>query len=257
MLTDATSPAHGCQFAVRSGGHAYVKGSSNIEGGVTIDLQNLNSVSVSADNNLVSVGTGATWGSVYSYLDPLELTVTGGRASGVGVGGLTVGGGISYFGPRYGWAFNTVVNFELVLANGTIANANSEENPDLLWALRGGASNFGIVTQVEFQAIEQGNFWGGAVTHDITTSDEQITAFSNFASSKPYDEYASLITSFAYSALAEASFVTNSLEYTKDESSPPIFEPFDKTPNLGSTMRITNMSDLAIETQNLQPPGSR
>ena len=77
---------------MKSGGHAAFAGASNIQSGLTIDLANLNIVEVSEDRTLTQVGAGNRWGEVYSQLDPLQLSVIGGRVAGIGVGGLTLGG---------------------------------------------------------------------------------------------------------------------------------------------------------------------
>lgn len=76
-------------------------------------MTSLKSVTVNGNHTVVSVGVGASWLDVYTYLDALGLSVAGGRNGAVGVGGLTLGGGISYFAPRVGWACDTVVNFEV------------------------------------------------------------------------------------------------------------------------------------------------
>ena len=81
-----------CPFAVRAGGHTPWAGSANIQDGVTIDLSAWNQATVSSDGDTVYAGPGATWGDIYSKTDPLNLTVVGGRASQVGVAGLTLGG---------------------------------------------------------------------------------------------------------------------------------------------------------------------
>jgi len=81
-----------CQFAVKSGGHAAFTGASNIQGGITIDLRNLNTIEVSLDNKTTYVGSGNRWSDVYMKLDPLGLAVIGGRNGDIGVGGLTLGG---------------------------------------------------------------------------------------------------------------------------------------------------------------------
>lgn len=153
-----------CLFAVRSGGHTSWAGASNVDGGAVIDLRLLDAVEVSADRKTVAVGVGATWGKVYEVLDPLGLSVNGGRAStpggfveisqgnplanigifvSLGVGGLTLGGGVSYTSPRYGWTCDTVSLFEIVLADGSIAHVDDSSHPDLMWALKGGINNFG------------------------------------------------------------------------------------------------------------------
>lgn len=102
-----------CQFAVKSGGHGAFTGASNIETGITIDLLNLNEVVVSEDKTEVFVGAGNRWYDVYSKLDPIGISVVGGRVADIGVGGLTLGGGISFFSGRYGWACDNVNNYEV------------------------------------------------------------------------------------------------------------------------------------------------
>ena len=93
-----------CPFAAKSGGHAAFVGASNIEGGITISLENLNSIKVSSDKKTVAVGAGNKWAQVYSTLAKSDLAVIGGRVAPIGVGGLTTGGGISFFSNIYGWA---------------------------------------------------------------------------------------------------------------------------------------------------------
>ncbi|XDG01788.1 hypothetical protein ABKA04_001403 [Annulohypoxylon sp. FPYF3050] len=225
-----------CQFAIRSGGHMDFE--SNINGGVTIDLRALNAISLNEDRSLASIGVGATWDEIYNYLDPLGLSVNGGRAAGVGVGGLTLGGGISYTSPRYGFTCDSVRNFQIVLANGSIVDAKND--PDLLIALRGGISNFGIVTRVDMDAFEQC----------------QIEAFIKFNSQDTYDEYASQIFIFAYTAIMGVipiNLIVNEIEYTKAESNPPIFEPIMSLPRYCNSMRLANMSALAFEGGGAQP----
>ena len=81
-----------CPFSVKSGGHAAFAGASNIQNGVTIDLNNLRTIDVSSDRTLTKLGPGNRWGDVYEALTPLNLTVIGGRDAAIGVGGLTLGG---------------------------------------------------------------------------------------------------------------------------------------------------------------------
>ncbi|GFF79689.1 bifunctional solanapyrone synthase [Aspergillus udagawae] len=245
-----------CQFAIRSGGHTSFGGACNIADGITIDLRALNSITLSDDRSTVSVGVGASWGDVYAFLDPLGLSVAGGRAAQVGVGGLTIGGGISYFSPRYGWTCDTVTNFEVVLANGTVVQANEKENPDLLVALRGGAANFGIVTRVDFRVFEQGPIWGGTAYYSLDTIDEQLRAFADLNSAEGYDEYASLITSFGF-AKGKGAAVVNSIVYTKAEERPAVFEPILKIPSLFSTMRVRSMHEMSLEQGSFALNGKR
>ncbi|KAK5988319.1 FAD-dependent monooxygenase CTB5 [Cladobotryum mycophilum] len=256
-LSTTADPSGKCiNIAIRSGGHAAHAGAANIENGVTVDLRRLNGIEVSHDRKTVSIGPGATWGDVYSKLDGLGLSVAGGRAAPVGVGGLTTGGGVSYFSPRYGWACDTVSNYQVVLADGSIVNANAECNPDLHVALRGGSNNFGIVTRFDMNAFEQGKLWGGSVYHSLDTIDDNLKAFGAFNSATDYDEYASLITSFGFAA-GQGAAIVNSLEYTKPVENPPAFKHLLEIPSLMSTMRISNMSDISKEQGSFSPDGKR
>lgn len=102
-----------CQFAVKGQTHAPAAGFANIEGGITIDLTGLNSTVLNSDQSVVSAGGGTSWIDVYRYLDPEELVVAGGRNGAVGIGGLTLGGGISHFTTRVGFACDNVVNYQV------------------------------------------------------------------------------------------------------------------------------------------------
>ncbi|KAL6233355.1 hypothetical protein BDW75DRAFT_191822 [Aspergillus navahoensis] len=246
-----------CHFAVRSGGHtSLVGGASNIQNGITIDLSALNTVRLGDDQTTVSVGVGATWGEVYAYLDPRNLSVAGGRAAQVGVGGLTLGGGISYHSPRYGWTCDTVSEFEIVLPNGTIVHAYEKEHPNLMIALRGGSGNFGIVTNVKLRTFEQGPVWGGQVYYPLDTIDDQLRAFENFNVAEGYDEYASLITSFGYAG-GNGAGVVNSIVYTREEEYPQVFGKFFEMPSAYSTMRVAGMQDISTEQGSFQSNGKR
>ncbi|EFX00462.1 FAD-binding domain containing protein [Grosmannia clavigera kw1407] len=147
-----------CQFAVKSGGHAAFAGASNIDAGLTIDLSGLNGITVSQDQSQTSIGAENLWYDVYTHLDPMNITVIGGRVAAIGVGGLTLGGGMSFFSGRYGWACDNVNSYEVVLADGSIRSVSYDSvYSDLYWALRGGGNNFGIVTSFDFATYPQGN----------------------------------------------------------------------------------------------------
>ncbi|GAP88933.2 putative FAD-binding domain-containing protein [Rosellinia necatrix] len=243
-----------CAFAVRSGGHSTNPGASNIQEGFTIDLRGLAGIELNPDRSSVTVGSGNTWGSLYSYLDPWSLSVVGGRSYSVGVGGVITGGGISYFSPRYGWACDTVANFEVVLANGSIINVNQQQNTDLLWALRGGTNNFGIITSMELLSFPQEGLWGGTSFHAPSTKDQEIDALSRF-SSGPYDEYASLIGTFRYDKTGSS--IINSMEYTRVDERPQVFQEFFQIPALNKTFGIANMTSLSSGTEAMQSIGER
>ncbi|KAA8574833.1 hypothetical protein EYC84_004077 [Monilinia fructicola] len=133
------------QFAVRSGGRSPAPKAANIRDGVLIDMSLFNEVSYDATTNLAVIGPGLTWGAVYKTLEAFKVTVVGGRVTDVGVGGLILGGGLSYLSDKYGLACANVVSFQVVLGNGSIVTASASENSELHWALKGGANIFELV----------------------------------------------------------------------------------------------------------------
>jgi FAD/FMN-containing dehydrogenase len=139
-------------IAIRSGGHNS-GGANNIDNGVTIDLMHLDQATYDKETNLASVGPGAKWMDVYAKLAKHDVLVTGGRDGDVGVGGFLLGGGSTFFMGTEGFGCDAVKNYEIVLTNGTIVNANDKENSDLWLALKGGGSNFGIVTRYDMEAL--------------------------------------------------------------------------------------------------------
>lgn len=255
-LTNKTNSGH-CQFAIRSGGHSGAADGSNIEDGVTIDLRGLDTVQVSEDRTTVSIGMGNTWDNVYSQLDPMGLAVVGGRTAGVGVGGLSLGGGISFFSTRYGWTADNIVNFEVVLADGSIVNANADEDPDLLWALRGGGNNFGVVTRVDMAAFDQGPFWGGYAYFPGDTWPQQVRELVAINSVDDYDEYAHLTMTWGF-VPGQGSVVTHQLQYTQEGvENPAVFDGILALPSFVNVLRTTTHKGFADDLAEQSPPGNR
>ncbi|KAH7114329.1 putative oxidoreductase [Dendryphion nanum] len=245
-----------CQFAIRSGGHTPWEGAANIDGGVTLDLRRLNSVQVNSAAATVSLGVGGSWDKAYSKLEPLNLSVNGGRSAGVGIGGLSTGGGISYFGTRYGWTADTIVNYEIVLANGSIVDANANKNPDLLWALRGGSNNFGVVTRIDVQTFEQGSFFGGFAYYLPDVWVDEVHEFVRLNDPATYDEFAHFTLTWGFSAAAGL-VVANQLEYTKAVEDPPIFAKLRSLPALFRKDGISNVTQLTKDMRAQDVIGQR
>lgn len=138
---------------------------------------------------------------------------------------------------------------QLVLANGSIINANSQTNSDLFKALKGGSNNFGIVTKIDLSAFPQGDLWGGVVRYDNSTSTraQLVPAIVNFTNHVEDDPFASLITFWQYSSALGANVFINALEYTKPVVNPSAFSQILRIANTSSTMRITNLDELTTE----------
>lgn len=155
----------GSKFAVRNGGHSPLVAWANIDKGVLISTSNITDLAYDAGTEFVRVGFGNRWGEIYEYLEPYNRIVVGGRVLDVGQG-LTIGGedcarsdrkfvegmtklgylgGLSHLSNQYGFAADTVVSFEVVLAKGKLVTASKTSNPDLYWSLKGGGNNFGAL----------------------------------------------------------------------------------------------------------------
>ncbi|KAL8713088.1 MAG: hypothetical protein Q9225_006844, partial [Loekoesia sp. 1 TL-2023] len=155
---------------------------------------------------------------------------------------------MSYFAPRYGFVCDQVISMEVALADGQIVNANATSNPDLWFALKGGSNNFGIVTRFDLKTFPQGKIWGGTIYNPISTLPDQIQAFVKFNNATSVDPNAALINTYGYTSQLGAWAVTNLIVYTKREINPAVLRPFtDIKPQLGSTMRLTNLSDVTAE----------
>lgn len=246
-----------CKFAIRSGGHTSCAGGSNIAGGVTLDLRGLNSINVVDGGKTVQVGSGALWGAVYRKLDPLGRSVAGGRVAGVGVAGLTLGGGISHLSPQHGWTCDTVRNFEVVLGDGSIVNANDEENKDLFFALRGGGNSFGIVTRADLETHEQGLLWHASLLCDSSALESNIKEFVRLSTGNNYDENASFMLSFAYIGSMRLSAIVNTLIYVDAVENPPFYQKLMELPALQVRKGLKDMTTLSIETEAMVAKGAR
>jgi FAD/FMN-containing dehydrogenase len=185
----------GLALAVRGGGHSFPGFGTN-DGGVVIDLGELADIEVVDDErHLVRVGGGATWGQVAEALDPHGLAISSGDTRSVGVGGLTLSGGIGWKVRKHGLTLDHLVAAELVTADGAVVPASAQENPELFWAIRGGGGNLGIVTAFEFAAHPTTEVFFGRITFPVAetavvlqgwadhlrTAPEELTSIANLA----------------------------------------------------------------------------
>ncbi|KAA8572181.1 hypothetical protein EYC84_002092 [Monilinia fructicola] len=242
------------KFALRGGGHTLNPGAANIEGGVTISLRGLKGVKLKEDEALVSIGGGAKWSEVYPVLNGLGIATSDGRVADVGVGGSTTGGGLSFFSSREGLVCDNVENYEVVLADGSVLNANKSNNQDLWQALKGGSNNFAIVTPFDIRTFPQENFYGGRIIYDISTLDEQLNGFAKLLEN--FDMYAAIMMSISWDQKRNLYSIFNNLEFTKNDNALVSLKPFlDAKPQYMNPMRISNLTDFAAETGRFAPSG--
>ncbi|KAM6506339.1 hypothetical protein FSOLCH5_013327 [Fusarium solani] len=248
-----------CPFAAKSGGHAAFAGASGAEGGITISFANLKALTLSKDKKIASLEPGNIWGEVYAELAKSDVTVIGGRLYDIGVGGLTTGGGISYFSNRYGWACDNVESYEVVLANGKIVHVSAKKRPDLFWALRGGGNNFGLVVRFNLRTVPlpKGELWGGTLTYTEESFTGLTKAVTNLVNNSPEDPDAGFWAVWTY--LNQAKLALPTLYYGKPDegADAAIFDDFKALPPVADTTGNQQISEWAYEGMGGLPNGAR
>ena len=183
---------NGLPIAVRGGGHS-VAGFSTCDDGVVIDLSPMREGSVDPVAMRATVGGGSVWSDVDHETQAHGLATTGGLVSTTGVGGFTLGGGIGWTMRKFGLACDNLAAADVVTADGRLVHASATENSELLWGLRGGGGNFGIVTRFEFHLHPLGpEIYAGPVFYPADAAGELLRAFREWAPGAP-DEVTAIV----------------------------------------------------------------
>jgi len=180
--------------AIRGGGHN-VGGRALCDDGLVIDLSRMRAVFVDDAARRVRVQGGATLGDIDRETHVFGLAVPCGIVPKTGIGGLTLGGGVGWLIRKYGMSIDNLLSAQVVTAEGKVLTANTTENQDLFWALRGGGGNFGVITSFEFQAHPVATVLGGLLLYPRAMAIDVIRHFRDYMESAP-DEltaYAALL----------------------------------------------------------------
>jgi FAD/FMN-containing dehydrogenase len=181
----AFSRAAELPIAVRGGGHS-VAGASLVDDGLVLDVRGMDEVHVDPVARVATVGGGATWAQVDRATQEHGLATTGGRVSTTGVAGLTLGGGSGWLERKHGLTCDNLVAATLVTADGEVVRASETENPDLLWALRGGGGNFGVVVSLELALHPVGPVvLAGGVLHPYERAAETMAFYRDLMADAP------------------------------------------------------------------------
>lgn len=189
--------------SIRGGGHNGA-GLALVDDGLVIDMSQMREITVNAEISTVRVEGGAVWSEVDQATHEYGLAVPSGIIGSTGVAGLTLGGGMGYLSRQHGLTIDSLLEVEIVLANGRFIKASEQENADLFWALRGGGGNFGVVTSFLFQARPVHTVVGGPMLWDledapalmrwyrdfITTAPENVNGFFAFLMVPPGEPFA-------------------------------------------------------------------
>jgi FAD/FMN-containing dehydrogenase len=176
------------RVAIRGGGHNGA-GFGSVEDGLVLDLSTMKGVRVDPKNRTVRVGPGCTTGEVDHATHLFGQAVPFGIISTTGVAGLTLSGGHGYLGRQYGLACDCLIEADVVLADGSFVTASEADNPDLLWALRGGGGNFGVVTSFLFRTHPAKTLYGGPIIFDLSDAAAVMRWYRDFQRAAPEPFY--------------------------------------------------------------------
>jgi FAD/FMN-containing dehydrogenase len=178
---------NGVPLAVRGGGHN-IAGNALCDGGLVIDLSKRKAASVDPGARRASIESGATLADLDAATQAHGLATPLGINSTTGVAGLTLGGGFGWLSRKYGMTVDNLESAEVVTAAGEVVRASATEHPDLLWALRGGGGNFGVVTRFTFRLHPVGpGVLSGLIVYPLSQARSVLQRYRDFAAKAPDD----------------------------------------------------------------------
>ena len=186
---------HALRVSVRGGGHS-APGHGTNNGGLVIDMSRMKSISVDPQRRIVQAEGGALWKELDHETQAFGLATTGGTVSNTGIAGLTLGGGLGWLMGKHGLTIDNLISADVVTADGTFCHADTDANPDLFWALRGGGGNFGVVTSLEYRLHPVSQVLGGMVLYPLDQARDVLRFYRDFCPTLPdeAEAFAALLT---------------------------------------------------------------
>lgn len=181
------------------------------------------------------------------------MGVLGGRIGSVGVGGLLLGGGCSFYLFRQGFATDNIAAMEVVLANSTIVTASAQENSNLFTALKGGGNNFGIVTRFDLIAFPTSPIWSATMTYpEGDDPSVHVSALKRWIDNVEAYQNSSKTLGWTYSPQLNQTIISKKMVDVGGRANPPIFDEALSIPgNTSASSTISNMSTLALNASSL------
>ncbi len=172
----------GLELAIRSGGHS-AAGHSVSDGGIVLDLGDMRALEIDAERRTAWADAGLTAGEYTAAAAEYGLATGFGDTGSVGIGGITLGGGIGYLVRKHGLTIDDLLAADMVTADGQLRRVDAETHPDLFWAIRGGGGNFGVVTRVQYRLHPVDTVVGGLLI--LPATPDVITGFIAAAEAAP------------------------------------------------------------------------
>ncbi|MGE5642411.1 MAG: FAD-binding oxidoreductase [Byssovorax cruenta] len=170
------------ELAVRSGGHSII-GHSVSEGGIVLDLSLMRDLQIDVEGHTAWAEAGLTAVEYTNAVGAYGLATGFGDTGSVGIGGITLGGGVGYLVRKFGLTIDSLLAAEIVTADGQLLHVDDKTNPDLFWAIRGGGGNFGVVTRFQFRLHDVPSTAGGMLFLPATV--DSIASFISLAQAAP------------------------------------------------------------------------
>ncbi|DAA76247.1 TPA_exp: putative FAD-binding oxidoreductase [Trichophyton benhamiae CBS 112371] len=221
---------NGCKFSIKGGGHSNIPGAASIDDGVMMVMSQMKTAEIHPEEGYIHVGAVI------------------GRYGEIGLG-LAVGAGISYFSNRDGLAVDNMRNYEVVLADGKVVNANLKENKDLFWALKGGNNNFGVVTRFDFNTVATpGSTYGGLIHYPESSLDKVDDLVYDYHTRQAVEGLLThAMPQWVYNGSTNDTYNLTPVVYNDNvEELPPIMKPWLDVPHTSSTLAPRTYENLSI-----------